>query len=116
MDLATLAGVTGVSIHHFARGFKQSAGVTPHRHARTVPVGATLEWVETSPPDGALDHCNPLIAISMLRHDLSASRSGSGSVAENSDREGRGHCIYKTPLGDACALSHGLGFLRLAST
>ena len=26
MDLATLAGVAGVSIHHFARGFKHSAG------------------------------------------------------------------------------------------
>jgi transcriptional regulator GlxA family with amidase domain len=31
-DLATLAGVAGVSIHHFARGFKQSAGVTPHHY------------------------------------------------------------------------------------
>ena len=102
IDLATLAGVAGVSIHHFARGFKQSVGVTPHhyltqkrlertqdllahadlslsdgcvcrgvfrpkppgaslpsdarRHARTVPVGAALKSVETSPPDGALDH------------------------------------------------------------
>ncbi len=32
MDLATLAGVAGVSIHHFARGFKHSAGVTPHHY------------------------------------------------------------------------------------
>jgi AraC-like DNA-binding protein len=32
MDLATLARVAGVSIHHFARGFKQSAGVTPHHY------------------------------------------------------------------------------------
>jgi transcriptional regulator of acetoin/glycerol metabolism/AraC-like DNA-binding protein len=32
MDLATLAGVAGVSIHHFARGFKQSAGITPHHY------------------------------------------------------------------------------------
>jgi transcriptional regulator of acetoin/glycerol metabolism/AraC-like DNA-binding protein len=32
MDLATLAGVAGVSLHHFARGFKQSAGVTPHHY------------------------------------------------------------------------------------
>jgi AraC-like DNA-binding protein len=32
MDLATLAGVAGVSIHHFARGFKRSAGVTPHHY------------------------------------------------------------------------------------
>ena len=30
INLAMLAGVAGVSIHHFARGFKQSAGVTPH--------------------------------------------------------------------------------------
>src|ERR1700677_178795 len=29
-DLAVLASVAGLSIHHFARGFKQSAGVTPH--------------------------------------------------------------------------------------
>jgi transcriptional regulator GlxA family with amidase domain len=32
MDLATLAGIAGVSIHHFARGFKQSAGITPHHY------------------------------------------------------------------------------------
>ena len=32
MDLATLAGVAGVSIHHFAREFKQSVGVTPHHY------------------------------------------------------------------------------------
>jgi AraC-like DNA-binding protein len=32
MDLATLASVAGVSIHHFARGFKQSTGVTPHHY------------------------------------------------------------------------------------
>ena len=32
MDLATLAGVAGVSIHHFARGFKHSAGITPHHY------------------------------------------------------------------------------------
>ena len=32
VDLATLASVAGVSIHHFARGFKQSAGVTPHHY------------------------------------------------------------------------------------
>jgi transcriptional regulator GlxA family with amidase domain len=32
MDLATLAGVVGVSIHHFARGFKHSTGITPHHY------------------------------------------------------------------------------------
>jgi transcriptional regulator of acetoin/glycerol metabolism len=32
MDLATLATIAGLSIHHFARGFKQSAGVTPHHY------------------------------------------------------------------------------------
>jgi transcriptional regulator GlxA family with amidase domain len=31
-DLAMLAAVAGLSIHHFARGFKQSAGVTPHHY------------------------------------------------------------------------------------
>jgi AraC-like DNA-binding protein len=32
MDLAMLAAVAGLSIHHFARGFKQSTGVTPHHY------------------------------------------------------------------------------------
>jgi transcriptional regulator GlxA family with amidase domain len=30
IDLSTLAGVAGLSVHHFARQFKQSIGVTPH--------------------------------------------------------------------------------------
>ena len=30
VDLSMLAGVAGLSVHHFARQFKQSAGVTPH--------------------------------------------------------------------------------------
>jgi transcriptional regulator of acetoin/glycerol metabolism len=30
IDLLMLAGVAGLSVHHFARQFKQSAGVTPH--------------------------------------------------------------------------------------
>src|SRR6266403_425826 len=30
IDLAMLAGVAGLSVNHFARQFKQSAGVTPH--------------------------------------------------------------------------------------
>jgi AraC-like DNA-binding protein len=32
IDLAMLASVAGLSIHHFARGFKQSTGVTPHHY------------------------------------------------------------------------------------
>jgi AraC-like DNA-binding protein len=32
IDLATLAAVAGLSMHHFAREFKQSAGVTPHHY------------------------------------------------------------------------------------
>jgi AraC-like DNA-binding protein len=32
MDLATLAAVAGLSIHHFAREFKQSTGLTPHHY------------------------------------------------------------------------------------
>ena len=32
IDLATLASIAGTSIHHFARGFKQSANVTPHHY------------------------------------------------------------------------------------
>jgi transcriptional regulator GlxA family with amidase domain len=30
IDLSMPAGVAGLSVHHFARQFKQSAGVTPH--------------------------------------------------------------------------------------
>jgi AraC-like DNA-binding protein len=30
IDLSMLAEVAGLSVHHFARQFKQSAGVTPH--------------------------------------------------------------------------------------
>lgn len=33
-DLAMLAAVAGLSIHHFAREFKQSAGMTPHYYLR----------------------------------------------------------------------------------
>jgi transcriptional regulator of acetoin/glycerol metabolism/AraC-like DNA-binding protein len=32
MDLTELAAVAGLSIHHFARGFKQSVGVAPHHY------------------------------------------------------------------------------------
>ena len=32
IDLSTLAAVAGLSMHHFARQFKQSAGVTPHHY------------------------------------------------------------------------------------
>ena len=32
MDLAELASVAGLSVFHFARAFKQSAGVTPHHY------------------------------------------------------------------------------------
>jgi AraC-like DNA-binding protein len=31
-DLGMLAGVAGLSMHHFARQFKQSTGVTPHHY------------------------------------------------------------------------------------
>jgi len=32
INLAMLAGVAGLSMHHFAREFKQSAGITPHHY------------------------------------------------------------------------------------
>jgi AraC-like DNA-binding protein len=32
MDLAELAAIAGLSLFHFARAFKQSAGVTPHHY------------------------------------------------------------------------------------
>jgi AraC-like DNA-binding protein len=32
IDLAELAAIAGLSVYHFARAFKQSAGVTPHHY------------------------------------------------------------------------------------
>src|SRR5262249_35747901 len=32
IDLSMLAGIAGLSLHHFARQFKQSIGVTPHHY------------------------------------------------------------------------------------
>jgi AraC-like DNA-binding protein len=32
IDLAALAGIAGLSLYHFARAFKQSAGVPPHHY------------------------------------------------------------------------------------
>jgi len=32
IDLVTLAAIAGLSIHHFAREFKQSAGIAPHHY------------------------------------------------------------------------------------
>jgi len=32
IDLSMLAGVAGLSVHHFARQFKQSIGVAPHHY------------------------------------------------------------------------------------
>src|SRR5262245_33408863 len=32
IDLTTLSSIAGLSMHHFAREFKQSAGVTPHHY------------------------------------------------------------------------------------
>ena len=32
IDLAALAAIAGLSVYHFARAFKQSAGVTPHHY------------------------------------------------------------------------------------
>jgi transcriptional regulator GlxA family with amidase domain len=32
IDLSMLAGVAGLSVHHFARQFKHSIGVTPHHY------------------------------------------------------------------------------------
>jgi transcriptional regulator of acetoin/glycerol metabolism len=32
IDLAALAGIAGLSLYHFARAFKQSAGMTPHHY------------------------------------------------------------------------------------
>jgi AraC-like DNA-binding protein len=32
IDLTTLAAIAGLSLYHFARAFKQSAGVTPHHY------------------------------------------------------------------------------------
>ena len=63
VDLVALASVVGLSIHHFARGFKQSAGVTPHHyvtqkrveHARDMLVQSDLSVSEIAIAVGFAD-------------------------------------------------------------
>src|ERR1700758_3961970 len=51
IDLLMLAGVAGLSVHHFARQFKQSAGVTPHVYLTQKRVGRAQEMlVQTDLP------------------------------------------------------------------
>ena len=45
IDLSMLAGVAGLSVHHFARQFKQSAGVTPHLYLTKKPVERAQEML-----------------------------------------------------------------------
>jgi transcriptional regulator of acetoin/glycerol metabolism/AraC-like DNA-binding protein len=63
VDLATLAKVAGLSIHHFARGFKQSTGFAPHRYltrkrverAREMLAHTTLSLSEIASAVGFFD-------------------------------------------------------------
>ena len=48
IDLSMLAAVAGLSVHHFARQFKQSIGVTPHHYL-------TQKRVRTRPGDVGSD-------------------------------------------------------------
>jgi AraC-like DNA-binding protein len=45
IDLGMLASVAGLSMHHFARQFKQSAGVTPHYYLTQKRVGRAQEML-----------------------------------------------------------------------
>jgi AraC-like DNA-binding protein len=45
IDLAALAGVAGLSLFHFARAFKQSAGVTPHHYLVQRRIARTQEML-----------------------------------------------------------------------
>jgi transcriptional regulator of acetoin/glycerol metabolism len=63
IDLSMLAGVAGLSVHHFARQFKQSAGVTPHvyltqkrvEHAKEMLVQTDLSLAEIAFAVGFFD-------------------------------------------------------------
>src|SRR5260221_14640165 len=63
IDLVTLASVAGVSVFHFARQFKQSAGATPHHYivrrrierARELLVGTDLSLSEIAFTTGFAD-------------------------------------------------------------
>jgi AraC-like DNA-binding protein len=45
IDLLMLAGVAGLSVHHFARQFKQSAGMTPHAYLTQKRVNRAQEML-----------------------------------------------------------------------
>jgi AraC-like DNA-binding protein len=45
IDLSMLAGVAGLSVHHFARQFKQSIGVTPHHYLTQKRVARAQEML-----------------------------------------------------------------------
>jgi transcriptional regulator of acetoin/glycerol metabolism len=63
IDLSMLAGVAGLSVHHFARQFKQSAGLTPHvyltqkrvEHAKEMLVQTDLSLAEIAFAVGFFD-------------------------------------------------------------
>jgi len=48
INLAVLAAVAGLSVHHFAREFKQSAGVTPHHYLTQKRVERAQEMLTRS--------------------------------------------------------------------
>jgi len=48
IDLAALAGIAGLSLYHFARAFKQSAGVTPHLYLVQRRVGRAQEMLAST--------------------------------------------------------------------
>jgi AraC-like DNA-binding protein len=49
IDLAMLAGVAGLSVHHFARQFKHSIGVTPHHYLTRKRVERAQEMLAQTP-------------------------------------------------------------------
>lgn len=48
IKLSDLAACTGQSIYHFARSFKASTGVTPHRYVIAKRIAAAKDWLTES--------------------------------------------------------------------
>jgi AraC-like DNA-binding protein len=98
IDLSMLAGVAGLSVHHFARQFKQSIGVTPHHYltqkrverAQEMLAQTNLSLSEIAYAAGFSDqshlarHFCTMVFLSPLPHfRYPQSRSRSGMAAQS---------------------------------
>jgi len=66
IDLSMLAGVAGLSVHHFARQSKQSVGVTPHHYLTQKRVERTQEMLAQT--DLSLSEIASATGFSEQRH------------------------------------------------